>query len=94
MVIWASGTPEQFLLHVHTAIHLCKQLGLDANFANTKKAVTTAELEAYLAKTEYANVCNSKKKKNKGNKLEGTIPDSKALTSAKANCKKDVKAVL
>ena len=24
VAIWASGTPEQFLLHVHTAMHICK----------------------------------------------------------------------
>jgi hypothetical protein len=77
--------PEQFLLHVHTDIHVCKQMGLDTNFANAEKAVTTAELDAKLAKMEYAQVCSSKKKKNKGNKSEGTIPDSKALVAANAN---------
>ena len=24
VAIWASGTPEQFLLHIHTAMHVCK----------------------------------------------------------------------
>ena len=28
VAIWTSGTPEQFLLHVCTAMHVCKQLGL------------------------------------------------------------------
>jgi hypothetical protein len=36
------------------------------NFADTEKAVTTAELDADLAKTEYAQVRSSKRKKNKG----------------------------
>ncbi len=31
VAIWASRTPKQFLLHVHTAIHVCKQIGLDTN---------------------------------------------------------------
>jgi hypothetical protein len=63
VAIWASGTPEQFLLHVHTAIHMCKQLGLDTNFDNAEKAVITVELEAELAKMEYAQVHSSEKKK-------------------------------
>ena len=33
VAIWASGTPEQFLLHVHTAMHVCKQLGLETEEA-------------------------------------------------------------
>ena len=37
VAIWASGIPKQFLLHVHTAIHVCKQMGLDTNFADAKK---------------------------------------------------------
>ena len=28
VAIWASGTPEQFLLHVRTAMHICKRLVL------------------------------------------------------------------
>jgi hypothetical protein len=45
VAIWASGTPEQFLLDVRTTIHMCKQMGLDTNFANAKKAVPTVKLD-------------------------------------------------
>jgi len=31
VAVWASGTPEQFLLHVRSAIHACKQMGLDTD---------------------------------------------------------------
>ena len=65
VVIWTYGTPEQFLLHVHTAIHVCKQLGLDANFANTEKADTTVKLDAKLVKTEYVQVHSSEKTKTR-----------------------------
>ncbi len=41
VAIWASRTPEQFLLHVHTAMHVCKQLGLE-----TKEASAMMVLEA------------------------------------------------
>ena len=68
MAQWASGTPEQFLLHVRAAIHTCKQMELDANFTRTQDAVTTAELNLEMAKESYATVCNSKKKRPKGTK--------------------------
>ena len=29
VAIWASRTPKQFLLHVRTAMQVCKQLGLE-----------------------------------------------------------------
>ena len=64
VAVWVSGTPEQFVLHVRSAIHLCKQMGLDANFAEAKQTVVHSELEAELAEEEYVKLCNSDKKKN------------------------------
>ena len=58
-----SRTPEQFLLHIRSAIHVCKQMGLDTNFANAEKAKINAELDANLAKTEYVQVHSSEKKR-------------------------------
>ena len=29
--IWASRTYEQFFLHIHTTMHVCKQIGLDTD---------------------------------------------------------------
>ena len=29
VMLWASGTPEQFILHVRSAIHACKQMEHD-----------------------------------------------------------------
>lgn len=70
-----------------------KQMGLDVNFANAKKAVTTGKLDTELAKMELIQVCCSEKRKSKGNKSESTNPDSDMLTSTKVNHKKAVKAV-
>ena len=42
---------------------------------------------------EYIQVHSSKKKENKGSKLELTIPNSKVLTSTKVNHKKAVMAI-
>eukprot|EP00804_Cyclotella_cryptica_P024682 CCRYP_001682-RA/>CCRYP_001682-RA protein AED:0.40 eAED:0.83 QI:0/0/0/1/1/1/2/0/439 len=69
VAVWASGTPEQFLLHVRSAIHACKQMGLDTDFAAAEKAVETTKIEAELAKQEYVTVRNAEKKK-KGNKQD------------------------
>ncbi len=109
MAVWASGTPEQFVLHVRSAIHACKQMGLDVCFAEAEQTVINTELEAELAKTEYVKVRNSEKKKSKGkpegkpegksegksegNKSEGTNPDSEALKAAKAAYATALKAI-
>lgn len=63
MVVWASGTPEQFVLHIRSTIHACKQMGLDAKLAETEQAVIHSELEAKLAKEEYVKLCSSEKKR-------------------------------
>ncbi len=50
VAVWASGTPKRFVLHVRSAIHACKQMGLDTKFAETEQTVIHDELEAKLAK--------------------------------------------
>ena len=90
---WASGTPEQFLLHVRAAIHACKQMELDANFTRAQEAVSTAELNLEIAKESYATVRSSEKKKAKGNKGEATPGDSESLALAKAVYEKAMQAV-
>eukprot|EP00804_Cyclotella_cryptica_P008289 CCRYP_016489-RA/>CCRYP_016489-RA protein AED:0.39 eAED:1.00 QI:0/0/0/1/1/1/2/0/392 len=96
VAVWASGTPEQFLLHVRSAIHACKQMGLDTDFAAAEKAVETAKIEAELAKQEYVTVRNAERKK-KGNrqKAPGTTTEaaSPALVEAKATYNKVLKAL-
>ena len=63
VAVWTSRTPEQFVLHIRSAIHACKQMGLDAKFAETEQTVIQAELEAELAKEEYVKLCSSDKKR-------------------------------
>ena len=55
-------------------------MGLDVNFADAKKTVTTTELDVALEKTKIVQIHSSK-----GSKSEGTTPGSDVLTSAKAN---------
>eukprot|EP00804_Cyclotella_cryptica_P013103 CCRYP_002373-RA/>CCRYP_002373-RA protein AED:0.42 eAED:1.00 QI:0/-1/0/1/-1/1/1/0/309 len=96
VALWASGTPEQFLLHVRFAIHACKHMGLDTSFAEAERAVETAKLDAEITKGEYTQLCNSEKKK-KGNKGDapGTTTEavSPALAEAKATYDKALKAL-
>jgi hypothetical protein len=100
VAIWSSRTPEQFVLHVRSAIHAITQMGLDTDYAEAERAVEAAKLDAKIVKTEYAMVRNSKKKK-KGKQGEatgtsGTNPEpvvSPELTAAKNAYEKAVKAV-
>eukprot|EP00804_Cyclotella_cryptica_P023910 CCRYP_010028-RA/>CCRYP_010028-RA protein AED:0.35 eAED:0.68 QI:0/0/0/1/0/0/6/0/715 len=86
VAVWASGTPEQFLLHVRSAIHACKQMGLDTSFDDAEKAVKTAKLDSEITKEEYTQLRNTKKKK-KGNKGDAPGTSTKAVSSALAEAK-------
>ena len=66
VIVWVSGTPGQFLLHLHSAIHMYKQMGLDMSFAKAEMAVETAKLDAEITKGEYTQLRNIEKKGNKG----------------------------
>ena len=59
VAVWVPGTPEQFLLHVRLAIHVCQQMGLDAEFAEAKKGIETCQLDVEIMKGEYVQACNS-----------------------------------
>jgi hypothetical protein len=43
--LWVSGTPKQFILHVHSAIHACKQMEHDVKFLIVKEAVAMVILD-------------------------------------------------
>ena len=94
MAQWTSGTPEQFLLHVHAAIHACKQMELDVNFSRAQEAVSTKELHLEVAKEEYAQVRTSERKKAKGNKGEAMSADPESLALTKAEYEKATQALL
>ena len=63
VAVLAPETPKQFLLHVCSVIHVCKQVGLDTSFVEAERAVETAKLDAEIVKVEYVQLHNSKKKK-------------------------------
>jgi hypothetical protein len=83
VALWASGTPEQFVLHVRSAIHALKQMEHDIKYLNAKEAVATSNLDLDIKKEEYAQVRTSKRKKNKGNSGEGMPAVSESLVAAK-----------
>lgn len=87
VAIWVSGTPTQFLLHDCTAIDVCKQMGIYADFAKSKKAVEAVKLDDEIAKMEYVQLCNSIKKMFKDTKGEGTNPKFDAARSTLADAK-------
>lgn len=58
--------PSSFLLHVHTTIHLCKQMGLGMNFASAKKSVEVTIVGVEIAKEDDMQAHNSKERKKGG----------------------------
>jgi hypothetical protein len=53
VALWVSGTPEQFVLHVRSTIHACKQMENDVNLSKVEKAVANANLDLEITKDEY-----------------------------------------
>ena len=75
VAIWASRTPEQFLLHVRTALHICKQLGLETEEADAMVALEAAHCKLDAAKVEYSKLSREAKQKA-SNRDENPIPES------------------
>jgi hypothetical protein len=44
VAIWASGTPEHFVIHVCSAVPIIKQMGPDAKFQEATKAVENLKI--------------------------------------------------
>ena len=76
VAIWASGTPEQFLLHVRTAMHVCKQLGLETEEADAMMALEAAYCKLDAAKAEYTKLYKEAKQKAR-DKDENPATDSR-----------------
>jgi hypothetical protein len=64
--LWVSGTPEQFLLHVRSAIHACKQMEHDVKFSRAEEAVANVILNLEIMKDKYVQVCNLEGERQKG----------------------------
>ena len=91
--VWASGTLEQFILHVRAAIHACKQMEHDVKCQDAEEPVETAIMDFDIKKEEYAKVRTSEKKKTKGNAGEDTPAASESLVAAKTAYEKAKQAV-
>ena len=65
VAIWASGTPEQLLLHVCTTVHMCNQIGLDTNYADATMAQDAAYCKLDVANMEYTQLAKAAKRKQK-----------------------------
>jgi hypothetical protein len=93
VALWASGTPEQFILHVRSAIHACKQMEHDIKYLNAEEALAMANLDLDIKKEENMQVRTSERKKNKGNPGESVPAASESLVAAKTAYKKTKQAV-
>ena len=74
VAIWVSGTPKQFLLHIRTAMHVCKLLGLETEDANAMMVLEAAYCELDATKAEYAKLAKNAKKKAKEAKEKEETP--------------------
>ena len=72
VALLVTRTPKQFILHVRSAIHACKQMEHDIKFSKTKEAVANATLDLEIKKGEYAQVHNLEKKGKREQRRKGT----------------------
>ena len=95
VAVWASRTPEKFLLHVFSVIHACKQMGLDMSFTKSEGTVETAKIEARITKGSTCNCTTLRGEKSNKGEVPGTTPEAvtPALADMKATHKKAVKAL-
>ena len=71
---WAPGTPEQFLVHVRTAMHVCNQIGLETKEANAMMVLEDAYCKLDVAKAEYAKQAkNANQKAKEAKEKEETL---------------------
>ena len=75
VAIWTTGTPKQFLLHLCSALHMCKQMGLDMDYADDLMVLEAAYCQLDAAKTEYAQLVKATKKRVKDQKEKGANLD-------------------
>ena len=62
MMMWASRTPEHFLIHVRGAFHTIKEMELYSKFQETMKTVDYAILEVALAEMTYKDRIKKREK--------------------------------
>ena len=71
VAIWVSETPEHFLIHVHGAVSIIHQIGLDSKFNEAADAVENLRLDFDIAKD-----ADSKPKREHKKKREEDPPSS------------------
>ena len=78
---WVPGTPKQFLLHVRTAFHVCKQLDLETKEAMMALEAANCKLDAI--KADHAKLAKSAKEKAKDMKEKEETPAPESKKKAK-----------
>ena len=66
-------------MHVHTAMHVCKQLGLETKEADAMMALEAAYCKLDAAKTEYTKLSRETKQKAQ-DRDENPAPESQKKT--------------
>ena len=79
---WVSKTPQQFLLHICTAMDVCKQINLDTKEATAMLVLEAAYCKLDALKAEYTQLVKTTRMKTKEQKEkdENPAPDVKKKT--------------
>jgi hypothetical protein len=87
VTLWASETPEQFIMHVRSAIHACKQMEHDIKLSGAEQIVANAILDLEIKIEEYVQVCSSKRKDQRESRRRHTCC-LRVLSSCSVSLKK------
>ena len=71
MMMWASGTPKHFLIHVRGAIHAIKEMELGTKSKEAVKTVKSVTLEVNLAKMTYKDDLKKREKDDSSQQAVG-----------------------
>ena len=82
IAIWASGTPEHFLIHVCGKININQQMDLDLKFNETTDVVKNLRLDLDIAKDAYFKAKREHKKKKEENPHRVVEAGKMALNNA------------
>ena len=74
VAIWVSETPKQFLLHICTAMDVCKQINLDTKEATAMLALKASQCKLDALKAEYTQLVKTTRTKTKEQKEKDENP--------------------
>ena len=63
VVIWVSGTPEHFLIHMHSTVYIIKQMDLDSKVQEATNVLENLKIDWGIAQDDHSKAKKEHKKK-------------------------------